>query len=72
MEATLRNFLYRYLYLKLGKDYVLLSLIFSIQQNQRTRGWNRFCLRGSGGKDAGEDRGGQTMYTHGVNVKMIK
>jgi hypothetical protein len=37
--------LYSYLYLKLAKNAMLfiLSLMFSLQQNQRTRGWNRFC-----------------------------
>jgi hypothetical protein len=47
MEATLGIFLYSYLYLKVAKCYVFLiiSYVFS-QQNQRTRGWNRFCLEG--------------------------
>jgi hypothetical protein len=39
MEAMLGISLYRYLYLKLAKTlcFFLLSLMFSLQQNQRTR-----------------------------------
>jgi hypothetical protein len=46
MEAMLGIFLYSYLYLKLAKNAMslLLSLMFSFQQNQRIREWNRFCL----------------------------
>jgi hypothetical protein len=46
MEATLGISLYRYLYLKLAKNAIsfLLCFKFSLQQNQRTRGLNRFCL----------------------------
>jgi hypothetical protein len=46
----------------------ILSLIFSIQQHWRTRGWNRFCLEvgdGSGRDWGGEEvEGGPKMYTH--------
>jgi hypothetical protein len=49
MEATLGISLYSYLYLKLGKMLsFLLYLMFSLQQNWRTRGWHRFCLEGGG------------------------
>jgi hypothetical protein len=45
----------------------LLSLMFSLQQNQRTRGWNRFCLEaGNGGLVA------QIMYTHVSKFKNNK
>jgi hypothetical protein len=45
----------------------LLSLIFSLQQNQRRRGWNRFCLevrqvREIGG--TGERGGPNNVYTY--------
>jgi hypothetical protein len=45
MEALLWISMYSYFYVKLAKpcfSYYLLG--FSLQQNQRTRGWNRFCL----------------------------
>jgi hypothetical protein len=43
MEAVLGISLYSYLYLKLAKTLsFLLSVMFSLQQNQR-RGQNRFC-----------------------------
>jgi hypothetical protein len=42
MEAMLGISLYSYLYLKLAKAMsFLLSPMHSLQQNQRTRGWNR-------------------------------
>jgi hypothetical protein len=44
MEALLGITMYSYLYLKLAKMLsFLLSLMFSLQQNQRTRWQNRFC-----------------------------
>jgi hypothetical protein len=64
MEGTLGISLYSYLYFKLAKCYVLLSLMFSLQKNQRTRGRNRFCPVGVG-------RGG-TMYTHVSKCKIDK
>jgi hypothetical protein len=49
MEATLGISLYSYLYTKLAKRLsFLLSLMFSLQQNQRRGGWNRFCLEMEG------------------------
>jgi hypothetical protein len=50
MEATLGISLYSYFYLKLAKNTMsfLLSLMFSLQQNWRTRGQNRFCLESRG------------------------
>jgi hypothetical protein len=55
MEAMLGISLYRYLYSKLAKNDMsfLLSLMFSLQQNQRTRGWNRFCLKAREGRQGG-------------------
>jgi hypothetical protein len=51
MEAMLGIFLYGYLYFKLAKiASFLLSPMLSLQQNQRTRGKNRFCT------EAGRDR----------------
>jgi hypothetical protein len=46
----------------------LLSLMFSHQQNQRTRGRNRFC------QEAGSGWGevAQTMYTHVSQCKIGK
>jgi hypothetical protein len=45
MEAMVGISLYSYLYLKPAKTLsFLLSLMFSLQQNWRTRGENRFCL----------------------------
>jgi hypothetical protein len=43
----------------------LLSLMFSLQQNQRTRGWNRFCPA-VGWVEEEEGRGEvtQTIYIH--------
>jgi hypothetical protein len=41
--------------------------MFSLQENWRTRRWNRFCLEvGKGVKDGGGQGGevAQTMYTH--------
>jgi hypothetical protein len=43
MEAMLGISLYSYLYLKLAKHCLSYYLLY-FQQNQRTRGWNRFCL----------------------------
>jgi hypothetical protein len=58
MEAMLGISLYSYLYLKLAKTlFFLLSLMFSLQQNQRTRGQNRFWWWGKG-------EVAQIMYTH--------
>jgi hypothetical protein len=70
MEATLGISLYSHLYLKLAKMLsFLLSPMFSLQQNWRTRGQNRFCLEGGG--QSGEVT--QTMYIHMyVNIKVIK
>jgi hypothetical protein len=45
----------------------LLSPMFSLQQNLRTRGWNRFSLEVGWGGSVGTARSGegaQTMYTH--------
>jgi hypothetical protein len=43
METTQGISLYSYFYLKLAKTlFFLLSLMFSLQQNQSTRGRNRF------------------------------
>jgi hypothetical protein len=38
--------------------------MFSLQQNRRTRGWNRFCplFQGQGGKEGEEVA--KTMYIH--------
>jgi hypothetical protein len=60
MEAMLGISLYTCLYLKLAKNaiFFLLSLMFSLQQNQRTRGLAQFFL------EAGRGRATQTMYTH--------
>jgi hypothetical protein len=44
----------------------LLSLMFSLQQNQKTRGWNRFCPEKVGRNVA------QTMYTHVSKCKNNK
>jgi hypothetical protein len=71
MGAMLEISLYSYLYLKLPKYYdFLLSLMFSLQQNQRTRGLNRFCLEvGVGGwkrwEGWGWDGGSSNVYTCG-------
>jgi hypothetical protein len=57
MEAMLGIFLYSYLYLKLAKSFLfLLSPVFSLQQNQRTRGQNRCCLEAGVGE--GQRAGG--------------
>jgi hypothetical protein len=70
MGATLGLSLYSYLYLKLAKmpcfSYYL--LLFLLQQNQRTRGQNRFCL------ETGEVGGemAQIMYTHVSKCKNDK
>jgi hypothetical protein len=70
MEAMLGISLYSYLYFKLIKSAIsfLLSLMLSLQQNQR-RGWNRFCLEvgwGEGRKVA------QTMYTYVSKWKNVE
>jgi hypothetical protein len=63
MESMLGISLYSYLYLKLAKTLSsLLSLMFSLQQNQRTRGWN-------GG---GVGVVAQTMYIHVSKCKNDK
>jgi hypothetical protein len=81
METMLGISLYSYLYLKLAKTLsFLLSLLFSIQQNQRKRGWNRFCLEaeGNGEKRKGQKGCGekgeeaQVMYTHVSKCKNYK
>jgi hypothetical protein len=62
MEAIIRIFLYIYLYFKLAKQICLsYYLLFSLQQNWRTRGQNRFYLEvwGSGSGDVA-----QTMNIH--------
>jgi hypothetical protein len=59
MEAKLEISMYSYLYLKLAKMLsFLLCLMFSLQQNWRTRGWNRFCQEAGGGEEI------QKMYSH--------
>jgi hypothetical protein len=40
--------------------------MFSLQQNQRTRGWNRVCLKGRGRKVM------QIMYAHVSKFKKGK
>jgi hypothetical protein len=66
MEATLGLSLHSYPYLKLGKMLsFLLSLMFCLQQNWRTRGPNRFCPEAVGGRVA------QTMYTHVSKCKNV-
>jgi hypothetical protein len=61
MEATQRISLYSYLHLKLAKTLLyLLSYKFFLQQNQRTRGWNRYSLTYWGR----EEKVAQIMYTH--------
>jgi hypothetical protein len=69
MEAMLGISLYSYLYLKLAKMLsFLLSLIFSLQQNWRRRGQNRFCLEAVGGEEWKRwerwEEVAQTMCTH--------
>jgi hypothetical protein len=60
MDAMLGISLYSYLYLKLAKMLCLYYyLLFSLQQNQRTRGQTRFFLEGGWGGEVT-----QTMYTH--------
>jgi hypothetical protein len=66
MEAMLGISLGKYFYLKLAKElFFLLSLMFSLQQNTRTRGWNRFCLEAGG-------RGLQIMCTYVSKCKNDK
>jgi hypothetical protein len=60
MEAMLGISLYSYPYLKLAKMLsFLLSLMFSLQQNQRTRGQSRFCLEAKGEDGKWMDGGGR-------------
>jgi hypothetical protein len=59
MEAMLGISLYSYLYLKLAKT-PCFSFIFFLQQNQRTREWNRFSLETGG---VGQEMA-QIMHTH--------
>jgi hypothetical protein len=67
MEAMLRISLYSYLYLKLAKMTCLsFYLLFSLQQNQRTRGLNRFCL------EAGREGRWHKQYTHVSKCKNDK
>jgi hypothetical protein len=67
MEAMLGFFLHNYLYLKLSKNTMsfLLSFMFSLQENQRTRRRNRFCLEvGVGRMGWGGGGGGpNNVYT---------
>jgi hypothetical protein len=64
MEATLGICLYSCLYLKLAKMLsFLLSPMFCLQQNRRTRGWKQ-GFRGSG-------EVAQSMYTHISKCKKI-
>jgi hypothetical protein len=48
----------------------LLSLMFSLQQNQRTRGQNRLCPEVGG--DGRSEEVAQTMYTHVSKYKNNK
>jgi hypothetical protein len=58
MEAMLGISLFNYLYLKLAKTAMsFLSLMFSLQQNWKTREQNRFCPEVSG-------EGRCPKYTH--------
>jgi hypothetical protein len=62
MEAMLGISLFNYLYLKLAKTAMsFLSLMFSLQQNWKTREQNRFCLEEGYWAVWGVV---QTMYTH--------
>jgi hypothetical protein len=73
MEAMIGISLYNYLYLKLAKMlYHSYYLIFSIQQNQRTRGWSRFCLEAGSGVKRGGREVAQTVYTHVSKCKNDK
>jgi hypothetical protein len=69
IEAAQSISLYSYSYFKLAKTMsFLLSLMFSFQQNWKTRGWDRFFLEvGMCGREQA-----QTMYTHVRNIKTIK
>jgi hypothetical protein len=66
MEVMLGISLYNYLYLKQAKKLsFLLSLMLSLQQKWRTRGWNRFCPEAERGVE--EEKEGevtQIMYIH--------
>jgi hypothetical protein len=67
MEATLGISLYSHLYLKLAKMLsFLLSPMFSLQQNWRTRGQNWFCLEGEGAEWGGDPN---NVYTHVCKYK---
>jgi hypothetical protein len=65
--SNARNLSVYYLYLKL-KLCISYYLLFSLQQNQGTRVWNRFCPE--------EEHGGgevaQTMYAHVSKCKNDK
>jgi hypothetical protein len=64
MEATLQISLYSCVYLKLAKMLsLLLSLMFSLEQNQRTRGWNRFCPEVGGGRKGVRGGGLNNVHT---------
>jgi hypothetical protein len=57
MEAILGISLYSYLYLSLAKTPCLsYYLKLSLQENQRTRGWNGFCSEAvaEGGEGGGQ------------------
>jgi hypothetical protein len=60
METTQGIPLYSYLHLKLAKIvcFSFLSYMYFLQQNQRTRGCNRFC------PEAGWGQVSQIMYTY--------
>jgi hypothetical protein len=61
MEAMLGISLYGYLHLKLTKMlFFLLSLMFSLQQNQRTTGQNMFCLEARQGVECDPNN----LYTY--------
>jgi hypothetical protein len=72
IEAILGISLYIYLYIKLAKTLFLFYYLFcfSLQQNWRTSGRNRFCPE-AGGK-WGEGEVAQTMYTHVSKCKNDK
>jgi hypothetical protein len=74
LEAMPGISLYSYLYLKLAKTLSFsLSLMFSLQQNQRTRGQKRFCpdWQGKGWGGYREKWSKQCIYMY-VNIKVIK
>jgi hypothetical protein len=71
MEATFGISPCSYLYQKLPKILsFLLSLMFSLQQNQGRRGYKMFCPEGRGcGR---REEVAQTMYTHVSKCKNYK